>query len=287
MVTALSMFGSVAESAMNIPDPSRDRAFLYNEWQTDRPTVVAFVDPLCPYCKKVIPKFDQVTGYNLFVYWAPVFGQRSEEAIRPFFLCEQPVGREVLNNLVASSVSPSVSTPLPCEEVVGEEGLSDARRATNDEMVASYPINGVPAFFLQGVQVALSQILTTHMEPARYINGVAIDWRRYKESRIDRNSQGDNLAIIFPEHQSLDLSLQMVEQYRPEYFFSHNDWQAICEALSATDCAGGADIRRARSRHYKEIAALLGVDNRSGETILLTRQGRLTHVSGKHLSDAD
>jgi thiol-disulfide isomerase/thioredoxin len=281
MLSTVSVVDSIAEGAMNIPDPSRDRAFLYNEWKPNRPTVVAFVDPLCPYCKKVIPKFDQVTQYNLFVYWAPVFGQRSEEAIRPFFLCEQPTGRAVLNNLVVASVSSSGRASLACEEDVSETGFSDERRATNDEMVASYPINGVPAFFLQGVQVSLSQIQTTHKEPARYINGVAIDWRRYKESRIDWNRAGDSLAIITPEHQTLDLSLQLVEKYRPEYFFSHKDWQAICEALSATACGGGVDLQRARSRQYNEIAALLGVDNRAGETVLLTRGGRLTYLAGK------
>ena len=196
-------------------------------------------------------------------------------------------GRAVLTNLVATSVSPSFRAPVACEEYVSETGLGNQRRATNDEMVASYPINGVPAFFLQGVQVALSQIQTIHTEPARYINGVAIDWRRYKESMIYRSSPGDSLAIIFPEHQALDLSLQLLEQYQPEYFFSHNNWQALCEALSATACGSGVDIQRARSRQYNEIAALLGLDVRSGETFLLTREGRLTLVNGKVPSDVD
>jgi hypothetical protein len=284
---AVAVVGSLAEGAMNIPDPVRDKAFLYNEWQPNRPTVVAFVDPLCPYCKKVIPKFDQVTEYNLFIYWAPVFGQRSEEAIRPFFLCEQPTGRAVLNNLVVTSESPSVGTSVACKAGMVQTDISDLRRATNDEMVASYPINGVPAFFLQGVQVALSQIQTKDAEPARYINGVAIDWRRYRESMVDQNSPSNSLAIIFPEHQTLDLGLQLIEQYRPEYLFSHHDWQAICKAQPAIVCASGVDIQRARSRQYNEIAALLGLDVRSGETFLLTREGRLIHVNGKDLPDVD
>jgi hypothetical protein len=116
---------------------------------------------------------------------------------------------------------------------------------------------------------------------------VAIDWRRYKESRIDLDGQGGSLAIIFPEHQAPDLSLQLLEQYRPEYFFSHNDWQAICRAQSATVCASGVDIQRARSRQYNEISTLLGLDVGSGETIVLTREGRLTHINGKDLTDAD
>jgi hypothetical protein len=284
ILSALSLVGYSSEGAMNIPDPSRDSAFLYNEWQPNRPTVVAFIDPLCPYCKKVIPKFDQVTEYNLFVYWAPVFGQRSEEAVSPFFQCKQPAGRAVLNSLI---ITPRATAPTVCDGDFIDASLMGSTRAINDEMVASYPINGVPAFFLQGVQVAFSQILTTPAGPARYINGVSIDWRRYEESRIDWNTAGDSLAIIFPEHQNPEVSLRLMEQYRPEYIFSHNDWQALCDALTATNCGGGVEIQHARSRHYNEVVALLGVDKASGETFLLTKEGRLTHVNGTHLSDVD
>jgi hypothetical protein len=104
---------------------------------------------------------------------------------------------------------------------------------------------------------------------------------------IDRHSPSGSLAIIFPEHQNPDLSLKLLEQYRPDYVFSLNDWQALCEALSPTACGSGTDIQRARSRQYNEIAALLGVDNRSGETFMLTREGRLTRIHGKDISDVD
>jgi len=104
---------------------------------------------------------------------------------------------------------------------------------------------------------------------------------------VDQNSPTNSLAIIFPEHQTLDLGLQLIEQYRPEYLFSHNDWQEICKAQSAIFCASGADTQRARSRQYNEIAALLGLDVRSGEAFLLTREGRLIHVNGKDLPNVE
>ena len=104
---------------------------------------------------------------------------------------------------------------------------------------------------------------------------------------VDQNSPSNSLAIIFPEHQTLDLGLQLIEQYRPEYLFSHHDGQAICKAQPAIVCASGVDIQRARSRQYNEIAALLGLDVRSGETFLLTREGRLIHVHGKDLPGVD
>lgn len=279
---ALLIADASAGEARAIPDPSRDRPFLYNDWRPNRPNVVAFIDPLCPYCKKAIPKFDQITDYNLFVYWAPIFGQRSEDAIRPFFRCEYPTGREVISSLLVTLGSSAVKAPFACD---GE--LDDSRRAVNDAMVASYPINGVPAFFLQGVQTSLAQIQAVPVEPARYINGVAMDWQRYEESRIEQNTPRGSLAIILPEQQNSSVNLQLVKRYRPEYIFSRSDWQALCDALSASACVIGEDAQRARLQQYNEMVALLGIDTQSGEPFLLTLEGKLQSISAHDSAVAD
>lgn len=276
---ALSNAGFAAEELMKIPDPSSDRGFLYDDWRPNRANVVVFFDPLCPYCKKAIPKLDQVTNYNVFVYWAPVFGQRSEDIIKSFFRCEQPAGRAVLRSLLNTAGAGAIQSPPQCDG-----NFDESMRAINDAMVSNYPINGVPAYFLQGVPVSLAQIQTVLVEPARHINGVAIDWQRYKESRIDKTSPSSSLAIIFPEQKNPYLNLQLLEQYRPEYFFSLYGWEALCDALSASACARGEEVHRARSFQYNEITALLGVDNHSGETYLLSRDGRLSSLNTSSFS---
>ena len=270
---ALAITGMEAFAAMRIPDLTSDRAFLYGDWQPNRANVVVFIDPLCPYCKKAIPKLDQVTDYNLFVYWAPIFGQRSEDAIRPFFRCGQPTGRAVLQNMINTPAAGLAQLNPNCE---GE--LDTANRAINDAMVSSYPINGVPAFFLQGVPVTLSQIETVITEPAGYVNGVAIDWRRYKESRIGQKLPSISLAIIFPVQRDSSLDMQLLSQYRPEYLFSLNDWEALCEALSATACANGKDAQRIQAHQFREITALLGIDDEPGEVYLISQDGKLSSV---------
>ena len=258
---------------MRIPDPLHDRAFLYGEWQPGRANAVVFIDPLCPYCKKAIPKLDQVTDYNLFVYWAPIFGQRSVDSISPFFRCEQPTGRSVLQGLINTA---GAGLTLPAPNCEGELDISN--RAVNDEMVSGYPINGVPAYFLQGVPVTLSQIQAVIPEYAGYVNGVAIDWLRYKESRVDLNVPSSSLAIIFPEHGMSDLDLQSFRQYRPEYLFTLNDWKALCDALSAATCADGKDAQRLQSQQFREITALLGVDH-PDKVYLVSSDGKLSSVN--------
>jgi hypothetical protein len=265
--------GTDAEAAVTIPDPSRDHAFLYNEWRPDRATVVVFIDPLCPYCKKAIPRFDQITQYNLFVYWAPIFGQRSEDTVRPFFRCEKPTAATLLHSLTLSGASEG-DTPVTCEGA-----YSDSLRAINDEMVASYPINGVPAYFLQGVPTSLSSVQATQTGPPKYVNGVAINWQRYKESKIEDGSPGGSLAVITSKNSNVPINRQLLEKYHPEYLFSANDRAAACDASLPEACAAAEELRAAQSRQYSEIVALLGVYTDSGQIYLLSKEGSLTSIT--------
>tara|TARA_R110002049_G_scaffold95306_18_gene234024 strand:- start:724 stop:1554 length:831 start_codon:yes stop_codon:yes gene_type:complete len=273
-VSTADSFAATEVPAIQIPDPAQDQAFLYNDWRANRANVVAIIDPLCPYCKRAFSKLDQVTEYNLFVYWAPIFGQRSEDIIAPFFQCEHPTGRPVLQSLIAAGFTAD-NKPLVCEGDV-----SASRRARNDEMVASYPVNGVPAFFLQGTPVSLSQILSVQSGPAAHINGVAIDWQRYAASRVVQDKPSRSLAIILPDHQNRDLTLQLLQQYRPAYIFSRTGWQSLCAAIAA-DCEHDERIERARSQQYSEIVALLGVDSHPDKTYLLSLAGRLSAINNR------
>ena len=70
LVCVLSL-SSLAAAAVPIPDADRDRAFLFGHWQPGRASVVLFIDPLCPYCKRVIPKLELINrrSKNEEVVW--------------------------------------------------------------------------------------------------------------------------------------------------------------------------------------------------------------------------
>ena len=84
-----------------VPDPVTHAAFLYGEYFSNRSNVAVFIDPLCPYCTRAVPKFGGIREHNVFVFWAPIFGERSERALAPIFECEKPSAPEILMSVVA------------------------------------------------------------------------------------------------------------------------------------------------------------------------------------------
>ena len=264
-----------------IPDPEKHAAFLYHDWQPERRNLVVFMDPICPYCKRAIPKLDRIHDYNVFVYWAPVFGARSEQQVAPLFDCEKPTASYILHSFVKSAAVQGVK----CEGPYGPQ-----RRALNDAMVAHYQVDAVPAFYMQGTRTSLVQIMASQSQPVQAvpssIHGVSIDWSRYSRAKIMERVHSRHLAMILPSHIDLTQAQQLIEQHRPEYLFGVvNHRVALCEQIAGMHCEDdqqAADIQR---RQLQEIELLLGLktdDNNNGDKLagyIVTQSGHMNQFS--------
>ena len=263
----LIVFDSHAAGVV-IPDRIKHAAFLYNEWQPNRPNLTIFIDPLCPYCKKAIPKLDGITDYNVYIFWYPIFGQRSEKIVDPLFQCDHPTSAEILQSLMLADGR----TPT---QHCGKEMRSQLREI-NDAVASSYPINGVPSFFVQGRRSSLAQVYSPVSEPAKYVNGVAIDWNRYQGTRIQDEKAPLTMALIFV-HGFSDREAKLVRQYRPVYVFSGADWDGICQQLKAKGC--DSPESRERNRLYSlELNALLGLDSPPEHNYLIAAGGQMRRI---------
>lgn len=266
---------SLAAAAVPIPDAERDRAFLFGQWQPGRASVVLFIDPLCPYCKRVIPKLELISDYNLFVYWVPIFGQRSERAIAPFFHCQRPTSPALLGTVNAS--------PAQAKALLADCGpqANVALRQRNDAMAAAYPINGVPAFFLQGRRESLSGILTRQRTTANKVNGVVLEWQRYGESQLLPVSGARSLAVIAGAGGDPQAMSGLLREYQPAHFFAADGWGSLCGERGSNDagalaaCDDAPQLQSLRRAHYLELVALLGLDPVAQRVIVVSRDGRL------------
>lgn len=252
-----------------IPDPQRHQAFLYNQWQPNRPNLLIFIDPRCPYCKKAIPKYADITDHNVYVFWAPVLGPPSRELVRDFFHCASPSSPEILSAVVGGSkaAQPSCAGPYNAE-----------LRALNDEIVANYRITYVPAYFRQGLEVSLANIYKPAPTTSKVVNGVAINWQRYADLRVTPEAEQRNTALIVSGEVNSSV-LALIKELRPAYLFSQRSWNQLCQQSSpnsALDCnkAAGGNA----SRYYAELSMLLGLEDEPHSVRLISNRGTLSRL---------
>lgn len=208
--------------------------FVYSDWRGDRPSVVLFMDPLCPYCKKLIPKLHRITDYNLYIFWAPIFGERSEQAMSAIFRCETPSNEShVTQYLGAKGAQRGFD--------VCEGKYNQRLRDINDQMVDSYEVKSVPSFYVQGVRTSFAQVSRLKIEPPKRLNGVVINWNRYQSLKNGNSSSANHgLALIIPkalEHRAFQ------QDFPAAYLFSETD--------------------SASAVYYHEIVELLGLKRQS------------------------
>lgn len=256
----------MAADAKIIPDPARHQAFLHGEWRANRPNLLIFIDPRCPYCKKAIPKYPEIEAYNVYVFWSPVLGQPSRDLVRPFFRCARPTAPDRLATLLAAG---GAAATADCQ------GAYDGElRAVNDEIVANYQITYVPAYFRQGQETSLAAVYQPPQEISKFVNGVAVDWQRYATSRVDSTQPARNLALILSGEVD-DATLALIQELRPEYLFAERDWGKICQTVSLADCN---DDGRHGQRRYAELAMLLGLENTAAAVRLISNRGTLSQL---------
>ncbi|WP_157447347.1 thioredoxin fold domain-containing protein [Catenovulum agarivorans] len=215
-----------AQQVMPIPDPIAQQAFLLNGWRADRPNLLVFKDPFCPYCIKVIPKLDQLAGYNIYLFWAPILGSASKQRSSEFFQCQRPVSEAILA-AVEQRQKPQCDGELQSDLMV-----------QNTQYVDAYQINAVPSFYLQGQKVSLARLLEYQQSTAASVFGVKPDWQRFTKLQQLPAWQAKNLVLLIAE-QDAGKTAQLLKQYQPEYVIA--DLTVLTQNPQLLGCSHNTD----------------------------------------------
>lgn len=248
-------------AASLIPNQNTHSAFLYNDWQASRANVILFIDPLCPYCKKAIPRLVEIKNYNVYVFWSPIFGDRSEKIITPLFKCENPTSLQVLEAFVNKNEK-QLQCELPYNQYL---------RELNDEMVENYKINSVPSYYVQGVRTSLSRLITERRADVTDVNGVKINWARYHAQKISNGQAVNNMALII-SNDSIKYVQNFVNKFRPKYLFVNGYSGKFCEFTLSEGCKDSANLNRSSKQAYLEIISLFGIEDYN-DSFLISNSG--------------
>lgn len=243
LVSTARLSAETAEADITLPSPEQHahKGFLVGEYDPSKPTVTVFKDPLCGYCIAAMPRLDRLAEYNVYLFWAPMFGQRSEFSIAEIFRCASPAERRV-RHLIAERQQPG------CSGQVDKAAL-----AVNDRMVDAYGVKSVPAYYFQGSRVSLDELLFRQLEHPP-VAGVAVDWDRYADARIRKRPESHSIALIL-NARDVDRIMLLDEEYRPQFVFAETD--------------------PGTKKSYAEVRLLLDLGDRKESSFLLSRDGRI------------
>jgi hypothetical protein len=181
------------------PTPSADvhGEFLLQEWDANKPTLVAFKDPRCPYCVKAFKNKEVLDNYNVFVFWSPILGSTSQRQVDTFFKCEHPMGDNVISAVVARK-------QVSCDNDYNQE-----LRTLNDEMVKIYDPRSVPQYWYGNELTWISRLklATTNEQRLKALaqrSTMRVPWDRYKEFLINKSETNDKA----PSQQSSKVDTQ-------------------------------------------------------------------------------
>jgi len=183
---------------LKIPDPQIYKSFLLSAWNKKYPSLIVFKDPSCPYCIRDLKKRQQLSKYNVFLFWAPILGTRSVEHVNSFFKC-------------ASSSEDSVLEAVIKRDKPGCSGLFNKTLFDlNNEMVKNYDPHSVPQYWLGGRQVSLANLDLSHnkITANSVVNKstISVSWPRYQSSAINEIiPKRHNIGIVLPEAYALSL----------------------------------------------------------------------------------
>lgn len=240
---SIACFASLlaAPSGRTVPDAEVHESFLLAEYDPSKPSIAVFKDPLCGFCIAAMPRLEDLDGYNVYLFWAPIFGQRSLFSIDEIFRCDSPVDKSV-RDLVAARQLPRC----------GAEVHSDVL-AVNQQMVENYRINSVPAYYFQGVRVSVDELLLRQLEHPP-VAGVAVDWNRYRSAKIRKRPESHSIALLLNAADEARL-LALDERFLPQFLFAETD--------------------PSTRQSYDELRLLLGQDNNTDSSFLVSRDGRI------------
>ncbi|WP_216595983.1 thioredoxin fold domain-containing protein [Catenovulum maritimum] len=229
-----------------IPDSIEQQAFLLNGWRADRPNLLIFKDPFCPYCIKAIPRLDKLVGYNIYLFWAPILGNASKQRTYEFFHCERPVSEAILTS-VAQRKKPECDGELQ-QDLVNQ----------NNYYVSMYQINSVPSFYLQGQPVSLARLLKYQQSKSVSVMGVKPDWQRFVKLQQLPAWQAQSLLLLVAK-QDVKQAGELVAKYQPEYLVTEIEvLQQHPELLGCKDNTGKCFNQKIKSyQQQKELFMLM------------------------------
>lgn len=262
---------AVAKSPLPVPTVESHKEFLVGDWKPNTPSVVMFTDPFCPYCLKALEKKHELNGVNLFMFWYPIFGEKSDTRVAEFFRCESPVSSKVLDAVLQRKSPGCSEKPDP--------GLE----AINKQMYEAYTPPGVPAFYLGGQKLSFAEVKSIQPDGVAGL-GVNLEWERYANNQLLTDSSAHKRAAIYvgeklsaSKLQKLIKNLQTHREYQ-WYVFPTKLTQLdkrIC-ALFQQPCHGEKTQLLQASQ---EIELLYGLDPQSKSRVII--DGRL--VGSEHL----
>jgi hypothetical protein len=178
----------------SFPDNITHSAFLLNEWQANKPSLMVFTDPHCPYCIKALEKRKRLGNYNIYLFWAPILSNDSYRAVTQFFFCESPTSANVIKSVIDRK-------PPVCSGTKNHN-----LRALNDLMVQEYAPNFVPQYWYGGRRVSLSQLnLVQSIEQQIQLiaknSKLKIKWERYQSKALATGNIGlTNIGLVMPQN---------------------------------------------------------------------------------------
>lgn len=242
------------------PDIKVHRDFLLGDWNPQRPSVVMFADPFCPYCIKALKNPAAYGDVNLFLFWSPILGPASEQRVDTFFGCIHPVGKEVLQ-AVADRLPPFCSG-----------GAQHSLRQLNQQMVAEYAPQSVPAHFMNGNswapgRVAMPNRIEDRIDALADSSPLHISWQRYAPFVVGELQQKRrNMAVFLP-----DRAATTVDFVRLLLDDGRFNWYLVQPPTRTSEIDGGRAM-------FDEFALLNGLDQSESVVVLL---------EGRHLSPAE
>lgn len=265
---------AMAKSPLPVPSVDFHKAFLVGDWKPNAPSVVVFKDPFCPYCIKALKNKDELDSVNLFMFWYPIFGEKSDKRVSEFFRCESPVSNKVIDAVLQRKSPDCAQKPNADLEAI------------NKHMYEAYAPSGVPAFYLGGQKVSFAEIKSIQLEGSRS-SGVELEWDRYLANRIlDGDSTKKKAAIYLGEAlpdrkiKRIVEALKLNKEY-DWYFFPSKRSQLsryVCSLLQLA-CKNNKNQLLQSSQ---EIALLYGLDVQADSQIIIN--GRL--VGHAHLPNS-
>lgn len=258
------LFATCAAAQRFIPTEEQYFPFLLNGWDPKRQTVVIFKDPFCPHCIKAIPKLPELRNYNVYLFWAPILGQRSKQRVDDIFTCEAPASAKVLF-AVRNRKQPE------CDNVYAND-----LRDLNDKMVVNYAVNSVPSFFLQGQRLSFGQL--KRMQDKRpAINGVVVNWRRYQRMQYLPRHKSKTLSLIVPLGYEKHLT-QWLVKLRPEFVFLSDT--SKLNQIGLGNCAVKGECNNKDKRDYQkrinEFKLMFNGSVELNKPIIVDNQGNVT-----------
>ncbi len=252
-VFLLSIVASLCEgSTKPIPSYKVHSDFLLESWKPNAPILVIFKDPFCPYCLQALKRRDELKAYNAFLFWYPIFGERSENRVREFFKCASPVSEQVISAVI-NNTSP---------ECKGAEKahLIDLNR----KMFEAYSPDGVPSYYLGERKISLGELKGLQKKNESMSPTVSLSWDRYHLNQVAQNdSQLAKIAVILPikfnEYDELQALLKHNTRYT-WYLFSadsNNSYDSFCRSLNG-GCGKSSIVKYREST--EELSLLYGLD---------------------------